>query len=138
IERMSLDDSDTTSSRESLWFGGWDLFLRVDGKWYIFGAPSGLPQARLHAVAYDDARHLWVSTQGEGIFRSKEPITLEMLRNADPGVIALPTPGGAPMRASVLRDTLFERVAIGPEEAAVDEVYRLLWIDGSLWAATAH
>src|SRR5690606_32873150 len=90
---------------ESLWFGGWDLFALVGKRWYVLGASAGLPQVRLHAVVYDEEGYLWVSTQGEGLFCSTEPVTVSMLEDATLSNLDLPSDEGGVMHASVVRQT---------------------------------
>ena len=130
-------DGNGSAMTESLWFGGWDLFARIDGQWFVFGNPAGLPRARLHAVALDGAGRLWVSTQGEGIYRSRARISLSGLRAEEQRTIELTAPEGGTAEVSVIEGSLFEQVAVDAPGVSLKEVYRLLRVGENMWAATA-
>jgi signal transduction histidine kinase/ligand-binding sensor domain-containing protein len=117
----------------ALLFAGYRaLFVWVDGEWFRLGPAAGLPPTRFHAVATDDAGHLWVGTRDGGLYRSAGPITVERLRASAGTNPALETgPRGHEVEGS-----LFAPIWATSSGAPTDQIEALLWHDGAMWTAT--
>ena len=117
----------------ALWFGGArSVFGSFGDEWFRVGEAAGLPAAVMHAVAVDDAGHLWVGTRDQGLFRSNRPVTRTLLKELANG-------GSVDVSSSFARDVsgpLFDQFWSSSTGAATDQIESLLWSEGTMWVAT--
>ncbi len=67
------------------------LYILSGDTWITLGAEVGIPQAILHAAAFDGAGYLWVGTRDRGLYRSTRPLTLRaLLPGAETGPVFAP------------------------------------------------
>ncbi|MCP4896962.1 MAG: hypothetical protein GY906_08295 [bacterium] len=57
------------------------LACHINGSWFLFGPPSGLPASGATAVDVDAEGYLWVGSKDSGLFRSIQPATLDQLES---------------------------------------------------------
>jgi signal transduction histidine kinase/sugar lactone lactonase YvrE len=123
-ENLMIDlDSSGTRSVESLWFPGYhEVYVVSDDRFHIMDASLGLPLVIYHSAAFDGDGHLWLGTRDQGIYRSKEPFTLQVLRDA---------------LASEENVELFEQWWSTENGAPTNQIDKMLWLDGLMWVGTA-
>jgi len=118
---------------QAVWFGGArSVFGLVEDEWFRLGEAAGLPSAIMHAVAVDDAGHLWVGTRDQGLYRSNRPITGALLDD-------LSATSSSIDGSSFGRDVtgpVFDQIWSSAEEAPTDQIESLLWAEGTMWVAT--
>lgn len=117
-----------TETVESLWFNSYKRVVCFAGEdWFIFDEESGIPPSIINTLAIDDRHYLWIGTGDRGIYRSRQPISLEGLRqlrrNPDHALITEP---------------FFEALWNRDNGAPADEVTELICLGDTLWAATAE
>jgi len=120
VEKLMIQEHpDSDSEVESIWFPAYQaVYAVVDEQLYTLENTTGLPVAIFHTVAFDGKGYLWVGTRDQGIYRSKEPFTLETLvqnENSDgPNILFEPwwsTENGAPS----------------------NQIENMVWQSGSMW-----
>jgi signal transduction histidine kinase/sugar lactone lactonase YvrE len=123
-ENLEIDkNSSQSESVKSLWFPGYHEVYVVSGdRFYIMDASFGLPTVIYHSAAFDAGGYLWLGTRDQGIFRSKDPFTLETLQS------------GAVSDESV---ELFEQWWSTENGAPSNQIEKMLWVDGLMWVGTA-
>ena len=123
-ENLEIDiSSSQTGSVESLWFPGYhEVYVVSNDRFYIMDASLGLPTVIYHSAAFDGAGHLWLGTRDRGIYRSKDPFTLETLQNE--------TSSEEPAE-------LFEQWWSTANGAPTNQIEKMLWADGLMWVGTA-
>jgi signal transduction histidine kinase/ligand-binding sensor domain-containing protein len=114
---------------ESSWFPGFrGLICLVNNKWFMLRDACGLPNTAFHVVDFDAQGRLWVGTRDHGIYRSKEPITAELLTQAATTVVPFPPDQGTGTFGMEVSTPLFE-----PAWTDAAEIDALIWKDGTLW-----
>ena len=148
-KRLEMKEDDRGLAQvESLWFTAYgNLYVRVKGEWFVFGADDGLPQTRLLSVAFDSAGRLWVASQGQGVFRSTHPLTyVDLVAGASgaSGPSAASDVDGrsereaAGLRERIVAGVLFEQVWSAAVGAGSNEANGLLARGSEMWVATAQ
>ncbi len=115
--------------QESVWFAAFRrLYGLVGDTWVQLGTSAGLPETVLHAVAADPDGHLWVGTRDRGLYRSRTPLT--------PDVLA--AWAASPANPNTRADTsdLFVPVWTEEDGAPTDQIETLLWAGDALWVGT--
>lgn len=110
-------------SLSSLWFPGYhEVYVVADERFYAMDDSFGLPAVIYHSAAFDSDGHLWLGTRDRGIYRSKEPFTLETLQN----------------KTSINESVeLFEQWWSTENGAPSNQIEKMLWVDGEMWVGTA-
>ena len=115
-------DSSGSQSIESLWFAGYhEVYVVSEDIFYIMDASLGLPLVVYHSAAFDSDGYLWLGSRDQGIYRSKEPFTLQVLRDAV---------------ASEENAELFEQWWSTDNGAPSNQIEKMLWLDDLMWVGT--
>jgi signal transduction histidine kinase/ligand-binding sensor domain-containing protein len=122
-KKMMLEDnSEGNRNIESLWFPGFRaVFIVANDKLYTLNSSTGLPLAIFHAVEFDADGHLWVGSRDQGIYRSKVPVTLQVLKKYD---------------RNEQSELLFEPWWNVENGAPTNQIENLIWLSGSMWVGT--
>lgn len=121
-----------SAKTESLWFSGFQrLICLVNNKWYVLWEPCGLPSTSFQGVELDAEGRLWVATNGSGIYRSKQPITAELLATTATTEVPFPAGQGTGNFGMEVNAPLFD-----PAWSDAAEILALIWKDGAMWVGT--
>jgi signal transduction histidine kinase/DNA-binding response OmpR family regulator/ligand-binding sensor domain-containing protein len=91
---------------------------------------AGLPATGAVDAAVDDDGFLWVGTSDQGLFRTREPLTIERLES-------LPTRPDAEFGMELV-EPLLRPVWTETTGAPTNGIRNLLWSGGRLWAGTTQ
>ncbi|HET6462377.1 MAG TPA: histidine kinase dimerization/phospho-acceptor domain-containing protein, partial [Candidatus Krumholzibacteria bacterium] len=117
---------------ESLWFSGFQrLMCLVNNTWYVLWEPSGLPSTAFQLVEFDTQGRLWVGTRDHGIYRSKQPITAELLASTATVDVPFPAGQGTGNFGKEVNAPLFEA-----SWNDAPEIDALIWKEGTLWVGS--
>lgn len=123
IQGLNLQvNSNSQQKLETLWFPAYhEIYVLLDEKIYTINSEWGLPAAIFHAVAFDSKGYLWVGTRDRGIYRSKKPLTADVLRQNE-----------------IFKNEMqfFESWWSTDSGAPTNQVDNLLWHDGKMWVGT--
>lgn len=112
---------------ESLWFNSYKRIVGFAGEgWFIFDEESGIPLSIINTLAIDARNYLWVGTGDRGVYRSRQPVSLEGLTKL------ARNPGNA-----LVSERFFEPAWNRENGAPSNEVTELICLGDTLWAATA-
>ncbi|HUO83731.1 MAG TPA: response regulator [Thermoanaerobaculia bacterium] len=116
------------TGEETIWFAGNSgVQVLFDGRWLRFRGVSGLPGTGATHLTFDGQRRLWVATSDSGIYRSREPLTID-----DLGEIA------DSARGIESDHPFFDRVWSTETGAPTNGVRNLLWAEQRIWAGTSR
>lgn len=120
VEKLMIQEHpDKDSEVEGIWFPAYQaVYAVVDEQLYTLDNTTGLPVAIFHTVAFDDKGYLWVGTRDQGIYKSKEPFTLETLVQNE---------------SSDRPNILFERWWSTENGAPSNQIENMVWQSGSMW-----
>ncbi len=117
---------------ESLWFSGFQrLICLVNNSWYVLWEPCGLPSTSFQLVEFDAEGRLWVGTRDHGIYRSKRPITAELLATTATTAVPFPAGQGSGNFGMEVSAPLFEA-----SWNDAPEIDALIWREGTLWVGS--
>lgn len=117
---------------ESLWFSGFQrLICLVNNTWYVLWEPCGLPSTPFQLVEFDAQGRLWVGTRDHGIYRSKQPITAELLATTATTAVPFPAGQGSGDFGMEVNAPLFEA-----SWNDAPEIDALIWKEGTLWVGS--
>jgi signal transduction histidine kinase/ligand-binding sensor domain-containing protein len=117
---------------ESLWFpASRALISLVNGRWFVLREACGLPSTLFQVVDFDDKGRLWVGTRDRGIYRSKRPVTAELLSATATTEVLFPSSQGAGRFGREVSVPLFE-----PAWSEAAQIDAMIWKDGVLWVGT--
>lgn len=123
IQKLNLQvNSNSQQKLETLWFPAYhEIYVLLHEKIHNLDSHWGLPAAIFHAVALDSKGYLWVGTRDRGIYRSKKPLTAEILQQAE-----------------VFKNKIqfFESWWSTDTGAPTNQIDNLLWHDGKMWVGT--
>jgi ligand-binding sensor domain-containing protein/tRNA A-37 threonylcarbamoyl transferase component Bud32 len=123
-------DQSPEKKTESLWFNSYrQLICYANEAWFVFAEASGLPPSIVYAIAFDNRNYLYVGTGDQGLYRSKNPISISYLNQ-----ITGKSPDHYGREVSEL---VFEPVWNRSTGAPFNDPQELIWIDGSLWVGSA-
>ena len=106
----------------SIWFPAYhEVYALINDKLYAFDQSWGLPATIYHAAAFDDSGFLWVGSRDRGIYRSREPLTLEKVEERNPVKD---------------RETFFQQWWSIEEGAPTNQIDNLLWAENKMWVGT--
>jgi len=105
-----------------LWFPAYhEVYAMINGQIYTFDQSWGLPATIYHAAAFDGSGYLWIGTRDRGIYRSREPLTWNMIQNGN---------------RIENRDTFFQPWWSIQEGAPTNQIDNLLWHRDNMWIGT--
>ncbi len=77
--------ADSAQTVQSIWGNSYkSVYAYVDDKWFYFSQAAGLPAIIMYSLTMDDAGYVYVATGGEGLFKSKQPVTVDALNKLKP------------------------------------------------------
>lgn len=122
-QTLMITESPTdTNTVESHWFPAYhEVYVVINNELITLNNLQGLPTAIYHTVAFDQKRHLWLGTRDQGIYRSKNPLSIRDLnfyKNTQDST------------------DLFEPWWSINEGAPTNQTDKLQWINGNMWAGT--
>lgn len=122
-ENLMIDEgSSRTLAVESLWFPGYhEVYVVADNRFYSMDDSFGLPAVIYHSAAFDSDGHLWLGTRDRGIYRSKDPFSLQTLKDQS---------------ESGESSDLFEQWWSTGNGAPSNQIERMLWTNGLMWVGT--
>lgn len=126
---------------ESLWFPAYQhLFCLINEEWYIFQASSGLPNTSYNAVAYDSEGKLWVGTQDRGVYRTKEALTLQRMRQLSGKSALSPFGNQDHVFGKEITEPIFELIWDESKGAPSNEIESLFWQESEeqMWVGTIN
>ncbi|MFW5973450.1 MAG: two-component regulator propeller domain-containing protein, partial [Bacteroidota bacterium] len=119
---------------QTLWFGAvQSVNVRLGSEWFILRDEAGLPPLNFQAAAVDSAGHVWLGSRENGLFRSRKPLSVELLRNAA-GRPANLSRGGSGDPGKEITEPMFERVQAALPSQHIESILprdRHLWIGTS-------
>jgi hypothetical protein len=84
-QRFAISAGSSGAAVESLWFSAIRaLICLVNNRWFMLQEACGLPSTAFQVIDFDAEGRLWVGTVDRGIYRSKQPISFELLNPPRP------------------------------------------------------
>ncbi len=110
---------------ESLWFNSYNrIAAYIDEQWFLCDAASGIPASIIYSLDMGQDNTLWVGTGEYGLYRSRQPITMALMKSLQ---------RGANMD---IRQQLFEPAWQPPADSPQD-VHEVVAIGDTLWLASS-
>lgn len=113
---------DDVSKLSSIWFPAYhEVYALIQDSLYTFNSDWGLPATIYHAATYDSGGYLWIGTRDRGIYRSREPLTMELLQKTE---------------QLQNKDTFFQQWWSVDDGAPTNQIDVILYSHNKMWVGT--
>jgi signal transduction histidine kinase len=136
-DRLRMRRGAGSETVESLWFPAFHhLICLVNDRWIVMDESCGLPVTAFQSVAFDDEGRLWVGTRDHGLYRSTTPLTVAAIDSLTRIPFPFPPGEGTGVFGDEIVSAIFEPVWSESNGAPSNQLDRILWRDGVMWAGT--